>query len=146
MKGGDVVKALSIRNPFAWDIVFGDKSLEFRSWFTSYRGDFVICSSKSPKVKGTICGYALGVVKLDSITQITSKNYSDFGIEEVYEGEKLYAWKLENPRIIKPFAVKGKLNFFEIDDKLIEYLDGDYPQEKVDEMINTYFIPLVIPM
>jgi hypothetical protein len=36
------MKALSIRQPWAWEIVQGIKVVEFRSWRTHYRGPFLV--------------------------------------------------------------------------------------------------------
>jgi hypothetical protein len=41
------VKALSIRQPWAWAIVKGHKTIENRTWATSYRGPLLIHASKS---------------------------------------------------------------------------------------------------
>ena len=41
------MKALSIRQPWAWEIVQGIKVVEFRSWSTNYRGRFLVHASKT---------------------------------------------------------------------------------------------------
>jgi len=38
--------ALSIRQPWAWLIVNGYKSVENRTWLTKYRGDFLVHAAK----------------------------------------------------------------------------------------------------
>lgn len=117
------MKALSIRNPWATDILNGNKIYEFRTWSTKYRGDLLICSSASPKIKGMLSGYALVVVNLADIIKITQENYTMFNLESPpLLSEKLFAWHLKDIREIKPFKVKGKLNFYEVDDNLIEYI------------------------
>lgn len=40
------MKALSIRQPWAWLIVNGFKPIENRTWATRYRGEFLIHASK----------------------------------------------------------------------------------------------------
>jgi len=60
--GGLVVKALSIRQPWAWLIVNGHKDIENRSWLTHYRGPLLIHASKG----------------------ITGAEY-DFALEHAYE-------------------------------------------------------------
>lgn len=40
------MKALSIRQPWAWLIVNGFKPVENRDWSTRYRGDFLVHASK----------------------------------------------------------------------------------------------------
>lgn len=139
------MKALSVRNPYAHFIFSGEKEFEFRTWRTEYRGDLLICSSSNPKIKDTINGYALCVVRLNEIFEVTAKNYKDFGLDEKPDG-KLYAWQLTDNRTIKPFPVKGKLNFFNVDDELIEIIDnGDdsLTQEEADELYTKYIEPLL---
>jgi len=40
------VKALTIRQPWAWAVVFAGKDVENRSWQTSYRGPLLIHAAK----------------------------------------------------------------------------------------------------
>lgn len=139
------MKALSVRNPWAHLIMCGEKDLEFRTWRTDYRGDLLICSSANPKIKNTISGHALVVVTLHEVFEVTAENYKDFGLDEKPEG-KLYAWQLIDGRVIKPFPVKGKLNFFEVDDSLIEIIDnGDdsLTEEEAAELYEKYIEPLL---
>lgn len=141
------MKALSVRNPYAHLIMCGEKPFEYRSWQTDYRGDLLICSSANPKIKDTICGHALAVVRLNDIFEVTTKNYKDFELERSdLDGGKLYAWQLTDVRIIKPFPVKGKLNFFNVDDEKIEILDnGDdsLTEEEAQAMFDKYIEPLL---
>ena len=141
------MKAISIRNPYAHMILCGEKEFEFRTWRTDYRGDLLICSSANPKIKNTISGHALCIVRLNDIIEVTNKNYKEFGLdrEDVQDG-KLYAWQLTEHRVIKPFPVKGKLNFFNIDDSLIEVIDnGDdsLTDEEAAALYEKYFAPLL---
>ncbi len=41
-----IMKALSIREPWASMILFGEKTIETRSWWTHYGGDLLICVTK----------------------------------------------------------------------------------------------------
>ncbi len=139
------MKALSVRNPYAHLILCGEKEFEFRTWQTDYRGDLLICSSANPKVKNTIMGHALCIVRLTEIFEVTPKNYRDFGLDEKPDG-KMYAWQLTNGRVIKPFPVKGKLNFFNVDDELIEIIDDgsdSLSDEEVEELYQKYIEPLL---
>lgn len=40
-------RMLSLRQPWAWVVVFGGKDIENRSWKTDYRGDILIHASKT---------------------------------------------------------------------------------------------------
>lgn len=53
-----------------------------------------------------------------------TKKYKELQLDkQPLRDEKLFAWKLEKLRIVKPFPVKGKLNFYYVDDELIEIID-----------------------
>lgn len=112
------MKALSVKNPYATQILRGIKKYEYRTWRTKHRGQLLICSSKSPQIEGMIGGQALCVVELKNVYEITKDNYAEYGRTEAPEG-RLYAWEIEVIRKIRPFPVKGKLSFFEVDDDLI---------------------------
>jgi hypothetical protein len=105
------MKALSIHQPYANQIMTGEKGVEYRSWATKYRGDLLICSTKNPKVLDLLCGYALCVVELFAI-----------GYAEKSNNDKRNWWCFANIRKIKPFPVKGQQRLFNVDDELIEYL------------------------
>ncbi len=141
------IKAISIKNPYAHLIMCGEKKYEFRSWKTDYRGDLLICSSANPKIINTISGHALCIVGLNDVIEITSENYHKFGLEHGdLAGGKLYAWQLTDVRIIKPFPIKGKLNFYYVDDALIEIInngDDSLSEEESQEKYKTYIEPLL---
>jgi hypothetical protein len=40
--GGGPVKAITIKQPWAWAIIFGGKDIETRTWYTKYRGPLLI--------------------------------------------------------------------------------------------------------
>lgn len=140
------MKALSIRNPYAHEILCGEKEIEYRTWQTKHRGDLLICSSKLPKIKNTISGHALCVANLSDCVRITADNYSEYGVSRSDADETLYAWLLDDVRVIKPFAVKGKLHLFDVDDELIEIIDdnsGEMTEEEADALFEQYIKPLL---
>lgn len=141
------MKAISVQQPFAHWIFCGEKEYEYRSWSTDHRGDLLICSSANPKIEGTIPGHALCIVNVTDVIQVTRKNYRELQLDDPpLRDEKLYAWKLEDVRIIKPFPVKGKLNFYYIDDELIEIIDDgsdSLTQEEAEELAEKYITPLL---
>lgn len=140
------MKAISIRQPWAHDIFTGDKEYEFRSWYTDYRGDLLICATKLPKVRGTISGHALIIMTLSDVIEVTPKNYREFGLDRSdLDGGKLYAWHLTGGKVIKPIPVKGKLSLFDVNDDLIEIIDpddGSVTDEEGDALYMKYFKPL----
>ncbi|MGM9632783.1 MAG: helicase-related protein [Eubacteriales bacterium] len=125
------MKAISIKNPYATQILRGSKVIEYRSWDTKHRGDLLVCSSANPKVPGMLSGYALCVVSLTDTT---------------YNAEEdIYEWHLTNVRKIKAFPVKGKLNFFDVDDTLIHYPGEKVVEEKEEAPIPQPKVQTAIP-
>jgi hypothetical protein len=141
------MKAISIRNPYAHWIMCGEKEYEFRTWKTDYRGDLLICSSASPKIVNTISGHVLCVVRLNDVIEMTTENYREYGLgRDDLAGGRLYAWQLTDVRCIKPFPVKGKLNFYYVDDDLIEIIDSVddiLTEEEALAMYQKYIEPLL---
>ena len=137
------MRAISIRNPYAHFIMCGEKTIECRTWQTDYRGDVLICSSANPKIKNTISGHALCVARLDRIEPFT-KEHLDAACMGDMPDKKSFAWYLEDVRVIKPFAVKGKLNFFDVDDELIEVIgDEDTTEAEAEKLVEKYIMPLL---
>lgn len=125
------MKAISIKNPYATQILRGSKNIEYRSWDTKHRGELLICSSANPKVPGMLSGYALCVANLDST---------------VYnQNEDAYEWHLTNVRKIKAFPVKGKLNFFDVDDSLIHYPDEQAANEDAQPLASEAAAQITMP-
>ena len=40
------MKALAIRQPWAWLVIYGSKTIENRTWRTQYRGRFLVHAAK----------------------------------------------------------------------------------------------------
>ena len=103
------MKALSIHPMYAAAIAIGEKPEEYRTWKTPYRGDLLICASQYNDGWEFPRGYALCVVEMYDI------KWSD-----KYD---CYAWQLRNIRPVMPFKVKGKLHLYDVEDKLIKYVN-----------------------
>ncbi len=63
-------------------------------------------------------GYATCVVTLDDVVPFKKCHLEAAMMDEMADG---YAWLFSNPRLIKPFQVKGKLHIYDVDHK-IEYV------------------------
>ncbi|MFC4772588.1 ASCH domain-containing protein [Enterococcus hermanniensis] len=98
------MKALSIHPAYALEILKGQKTEEYRTWSTNYRGDLLICAT-AKKTLGTISGHALCVVRLDAIRALN---------------DGTYAWVLTNLRYLEPFKIKGKQRLYTIEDQMIQ--------------------------
>ncbi len=117
------MKALSVRQPWAWLIVNGHKDIENRSWQTSYRGPLLIHAGlkvdrediawlrKQAKESGVDLpdvfptGGIVGVVTLvDCVTEHPS---------EWFDGP--VGWVLADPAEIEFVPITGRLGLFEVD-------------------------------
>lgn len=106
-----MMKAISLKQPWANMIVEGKKTIETRKWSTIYRGDLVICSSRKPAIKPS--GYALCVVELYNVEPMRKEHEKEAGIK-LYQGA--YSWFLRNLRLIDSiFPVKGQLGIFDLE-------------------------------
>lgn len=104
------MKCLSLRPDWADLIAAGEKTTEFRTWSTTHRGDLLIHANKNlPKAaKGLlVSGYCIAVVNIFDV-----KRY-----------KKGYGWKLKDLRFIKPIKINGQQRLFNVNDRLIQYLD-----------------------
>jgi hypothetical protein len=110
------IKALSVRQPFASQIVTGEKTIEWRSKPLVYRGPLVICASASAKffLQNTDgsetmlpVGVALGVVDVVGCRPFTKADLCDACCEGVLPPYDGYAWLLREPRECVPMSVKG---------------------------------------
>ena len=105
-----IIKAISIKEPYASMILYEEKTIETRTWETSYRGDILLCASKKPKTK--ISGNAFAIAELVDCRPML--------LEDEWEAAcpwycGAYSWVLKNLRVIEPFSVKGRLRLFEVE-------------------------------
>ncbi len=110
------MRALSIRQPHLHRIINKQKTFEIRSWNTKYRGELLLCASRSTKDCSDIDktlprGCALAVVKIKNVYPFLKCHEKNSCIAWQ---PNLYAWEIEIVEKIKPFPVKGKLGFFEV--------------------------------
>jgi len=110
-KAPKIMKAISLKQPWASLVASGQKTIETRTWCTSYRGPILICASKKPTGFGPV-GVALCIAEITDCVKMT-KEHEQAACCEVYPDAK--AWILDNIRPIKPFPVKGQLNIFEVE-------------------------------
>ncbi|MCU7645600.1 ASCH domain-containing protein [Pseudomonas piscis] len=118
------MKALSIRQPWAWLIIHGGKDIENRSWHTKYRGRFLVHAAKGmtraeynqaswiagplgvnlPRFEALQRGGIIGSVELvDSV---------DHSNSPWYMGQKGFLLCDPMPLPFRP--MKGQLQFFDV--------------------------------
>ena len=114
------VKVLSIRQPWAWLILTGHKSIENRTWMTHYRGPLYIHAGMNMhdrsieeierQFKITIDRKAmtLGAIvgRVDLVDVVTQSRSSWF--------EGPFGFVLRNPEIIKPIPCRGRMGLFDV--------------------------------
>lgn len=112
-----VLKALSLKQPWANMIASGEKTIETRRWPTDYRGPLLIVASKTPNIPPAGCAVALAT--LVDCRRMTRADEAAARCA-LYQGA--FAWVLRDIRRLKPFPVKGRLGIYEVtisDDALI---------------------------
>lgn len=125
------MKALSIRQPWAWLIIHGGKDIENRGWRTSHRGPLLIHASKGmtvaeyEEVGGWLpagCGYT-GTVPAREVLErggiIGQVDVVDCicpGIDEVVSPWYMegWGWVLANPKPLPFKECKGTLGLFDV--------------------------------
>ena len=121
------MKAISIRQPWAWLVVNGHKDIENRIWRTKYRGkvlihasgykvtkadyeDFVACCKAArikefPAIDGFKTGGIVGSVEIvDCVQKSRSRWFNEGG----------FGFVLKNARKLPYKPMKGKLGFWEV--------------------------------
>lgn len=128
------MKILSIKQPYAWLVVNGHKSVENRTWYTRHRGPLLIHAGThlAKDVAGIrrLClgrGITLpaefergGIVGQVNLREIVLQHPSPW-----FEGP--YAWILSDPKPLKFFPMRGRLGLFWLDDELLGKLNPQKP-------------------
>lgn len=104
------MKALSIKQPWAAMIAAGIKTIETRTWSTTYRGELLLVSSASPRINGLLSGCAFAVAALTGCRPMVEAD-EEKACCKLYPNA--WAWTFKNVRLIRPFPVKGSLKFFD---------------------------------
>lgn len=119
-----MMKALSIRQPWASMVTIGKKTVETRSWRTSYRGRLLIQSATKPDwdafhaidtlpdIENYPMGHALALVDLVDCRPMTLDDEKG-ALCELFDGA--WAWLLRRPRVLTPWPMKGKQGLFTVD-------------------------------
>lgn len=128
------MKALSIRQPWAWLILYGGKDIENRTWHTKLRGRFLVHASagmtrseyadayqfflesgagQSPFEFPEFASLQRGGI-IGSVELVDSVDHSD---SPWYVGQK--GFELRDPRPTPFIPFKGRLQFFEVPDHLV---------------------------
>ncbi len=117
------MKALSIRQPWAWLIIHGGKDIENRTWHTKFRGRFLVHASqgmtKAEYAHARRFALDIGVRVpyfeelqrggiIGSVELVDSVDHSE---SPWYMGQK--GFLLKDPMPMEFTAAKGRLGFFD---------------------------------
>jgi len=131
------MKALSLLQPWASLVIIGAKTIETRSWQTTYRGELLIHASRNRK-GGILCqeppfsnyiksfdslpfGAIIGSVQLKDVLPVELLLLPDAKLAALTLEEKAfgdytkgrYAWVLQNPvAFAKPIYINGSLGLW----------------------------------
>ena len=126
--------ALAVRQPFANQIMFQDKSIVIGSAYTDYRGELMICSRGKPLVEGYISGATIGLCTLEDVKNVNELTDSEWNVTFVNKNNhgKIssgWAYILTKPRRVIEFPVRTGKGFFDLvftKDVIIEYPEFFY--------------------
>lgn len=117
------MRAVSVRQPWASLLVDGRKSIETRTWDTSYRGKLAIHAGVTPDLNGPWAyfpsdvilprGAVLGTVELVDCRPMTpqDEHCACCGYKP-----GLYAWVISNPiAFADPIQMRGRLGLWDTD-------------------------------
>lgn len=109
-----IVKAISIKQPWASMIADGRKRLEIRSWEIAPIKNVLVCSTKNPNIY--LAGYALCLVDFIKCRKFLPKDEEKACISFLPElfPNNLHAWEIENVRTFPPFRVSGQQKIFKV--------------------------------
>jgi len=101
-----VIKALTVRQPFAHAIITGEKRIEYRTWKTDYRGPLLI--HVSSKVRLTRAEAAR-----NPAADVYSVLLGSVTLERITGSEGEYQWHLRKPRpFTTPLPMVGALGLW----------------------------------
>jgi len=112
------MKTLSVRQPQASAIAWGEKTIEHRAWATDYRGPLLIHASGSPFILEFDDGDTMplpygAIIARVELVDIRPFTRSDCEGACMQKAEPGFAWVLAEPVQIQPIPAKGKLHLWE---------------------------------
>jgi hypothetical protein len=123
------MKALTIKQPWAWAIMAGLKTAENRSWFTPHRGRLLIHAGAridARSVVGDVFAAAGAVLPTELATGVILGTVDLVSICSPRElaGDPWafgpWCWRLENPQpFAEPIPWRGQLGLFDVPDSVL---------------------------
>ena len=138
-----MIRCLTIKQPWAWLIVAGHKTLENRTWSTGYRGPLLIHAAARPDADAnwfmTAVAHDTGIqfpdrLPLGSIVgQVNMTGVTTYSRDYWFDGPNAFIFE-DATQFERPFPYKGQLGFYNV----------PWPQPATKATIK-YFTPKLIP-
>jgi predicted transcriptional regulator len=129
------MKCLSLKQPYADLLAFGEKTIELRKWYTKFRGEFLIHASKNIDLQacerldididkltiGAIIGSAFlyDFKEYSNQEEFNKDKQKHFSLVTKYFDGYKYGFLIRNARMFKKsIPYPGKLRFFEVDNSI----------------------------
>jgi hypothetical protein len=129
------MKCLSLKQPYADLLAFGEKTIELRKWYTKFRGEFLIHASKNIDLQacerldididkltiGAIIGSAFlyDFKEYSNQEEFNKDKQKHFSMVTKYFDGYKYGFLIRNARMFKKsIPYPGKLRFFEVDNSI----------------------------
>lgn len=124
------MKTLALRQPWATYVAEGTKPIEVRTWRTAYRGPLLIVASGKPQQLAAEDGQIWSMptqiqVCIVDLIDVRPMQPDDEPLAHCPWAPNLYAWRVENPRHVKPVAHRGRLNLYHTDPASIAQLPDE---------------------
>lgn len=127
------MKAITIGQPHAWAVIFGDKPYENRSWFLHYRGPLLIHAGKSrewlddlaeyrdtPPIRDLAFGAIIGIVDaVDCLRPWDTPATKNGLLHPTATGPWCHAYSGPVP-LDEPVPCKGQLGLWEVPQDVLE--------------------------
>ncbi len=134
------MKALTLEPDWGMLMLQGEKTVEYRTWKTNYRGDILICTS-AKHIRGCISGHALLIANLVDCVLFDEMHLDAAAMDEMPDGG--YAWIFDHFRVIQPFPVKGRLGLFNIENPDIIIAPSDISDAEAESFVDKFIRPLI---
>ncbi|NIO69360.1 MAG: ASCH domain-containing protein [Anaerolineae bacterium] len=127
------MKAISIRQPWAELILQGRRTIEPRTWQTTYRGRIAIHASQTVEEEACVAygldparvarGALVGTVELVGILPLDERGWEALRDQHLslrdFPGP-MFGWRLEDPqRLPQPIPMRGRMSLFNVPDEVI---------------------------
>ncbi len=136
------MRAITVQQPFAFEIMSGRKTIEVRDWDTLHRGELLVCSSRKAAFTAGdmeemeeeygcvfLYGQAVCVVRLADVRPMKRGDEQQALVDRI--DPEAFSWVLEDVRLVVPFPVKGREDLFDVEDALVEVSPFRYAEPVV---------------